>query len=338
MPSVSGQSSSAERSSSSTPTRGSRRSNAGEHSRLTAHTKREETSPAAPEIAKKRARNSSGNITVAAPRKSVTVFVKSDETEEFHKPKATVPSAAAVVAAAMAPTEVPPKHISGSPVMVAPSLPAGATTREKVIAVIDFLRSRRRRPDEEVVLTYTQKMYNVAPQETKACLSQLVDENKLVSIEYSNGVSYRYHMSVIARGDAITEKSNQIKAKYAAAAASTTTTTPKPAPVQAVRHSARVPTAKRPKPSATSAQSRNAAGNLLTQTEVTALKSFLRVISPRNGVVRPAHASNDTDNGDNGLVQKIRNLLPPDCLGGRSFVYNIFSRVCDSVKNSFFLL
>lgn len=294
-------------SSNSTPTRGSRRTtpntvdlNPRAIIPKATTVKCEDSSLNMSEIAKKRPRPSPvDNRSQPAQRKSVTVLVKTQPTEEFRSQKAELaPSSSG--------------RLSGSsPGFVPPDLPPGATPMDKVIAVIDYLRIRRRRPDKVIVLHYTEKMFGYNHKETSSFLDTMVNQGRLVCIKHDRGVSYRYHNTVVARGDNATKHSNKIKAKYAATTGHAAVTLPKVSATsttakQSVRVQAtkKVPTKLAP-PATVSAK--------LTQTEVNALKTFLRLISPDNAVVRPSNGGEK-----NGIIERVRSLLPSDSLGGKS--------------------
>uniref|UniRef100_A0A5K3F6I1 H15 domain-containing protein n=1 Tax=Mesocestoides corti TaxID=53468 RepID=A0A5K3F6I1_MESCO len=283
MPQILGQNSASEKPLSITPTRLSRRtaSELSSHSSVQIlHTKE----PPLFEPSKKRPRNSS-STPAAGQRKSVTVVLKAPDTEEFRTTNLPVAS----------PTT---DYSSKPPIMVAQPLPQEATPKDKVIAVIDFLRERRRRPDEKVVILYSERMYQVAPCDAKAALQSLVKEGRLFSVKYPSGISYRYHMSAVARGDTVTQQSNKIKAKYAA---TTTKSSGQNNPAKSSQsRSYSTPT------------SGLGIGDTFTRAEMNTLKSFLRLISPDNGVVRPSHV---TSGDGNKIVDKIRSLLPRDELG-----------------------
>lgn len=233
----------------------------------------------ATEPPRKRSRNSVDS-SAPSPRKSVTVTVKAQDTEEFHPPSA------AVIQSGLS---TPSKNDSVTP----QTLPPDAPNTEKVISVINFLRDRRRRPDEKIVILYSERMYQMSSTETKASLQSLVEENRIFRVKYPSGISYRYHMSVVARGDTVAQQSNRIRAKYAVSASKSNGTT-------------KTPTSRTPTP----------VGETFSGVEMTALKSFLRLISPSGCVVRP---SNLTPSGDCPVVDKIRTLLPQDILGGGEF-------------------
>ncbi|VDM17599.1 unnamed protein product [Hydatigera taeniaeformis] len=272
MPSASSDNVVSERSSSSTPARFSRRTASDIARSATAESLSKETSPT--ELPRKRSRNSLDSA-APSPRKSVTVTVKAQDTEEFHSPSATVIQSG---------LSTPSKNGSVTP----QTLPPNASNTEKVIAVINFLRDRRRRPDEKIVILYSERMYQLSSTETKASLQSLVEENKIFRVKYPSGISYRYHMSVVARGDTVAQQSNRIRAKYAVSASKSNGT-------------AKTPNSRTPTP----------VGETFSGVEMTALKSFLRLISPNGCVVR---SSNLTPSGDCPVVDKIRALLPQDVL------------------------
>ncbi|KAL5105486.1 Chromodomain Y-like protein 2 [Taenia crassiceps] len=274
MPSASSDNAVSERSSSSTSVRFSRRT-ASDVARLaTAESLSKDSAPTEPP--RKRSRNSVDS-SAPSPRKSVTVTVKAQDTEEFHSP-----SAAAIESGLSTPSK--------NGLVTPQTLPPDASNTEKVISVINFLRDRRRRPDEKIVILYSERMYQMSSTETKASLQSLVEENRIFRVKYPSGISYRYHMSVVARGDTIAQQSNRIRAKYAVSTSKSNGTTKTP-----------------------SSRTSTPVGETFSGVEMTALKSFLRLISPSGCIVRP---SNLTPSGDCPVVDKIRTLLPQDVLGG----------------------
>ncbi|VDK36561.1 unnamed protein product [Taenia asiatica] len=241
MPSTSSDNVVSERPSSSAPARLSRRT-ASDVARLaTTESLSKESSSTEP--LKKRSRNSVDS-SAPSPRKSVTVTVKAQDTEEFHSPSAAV---------IQSDLSTPSKNGS----VTSQTLPPDASNTEKVISVINFLRDRRRRPDEKIVILYSERMYQMSSTETKASLQSLVEENRIFRVKYPSGISYRYHMSVVARGDTVAQQSNRIRAKYAVSASKSNGTT-------------KIPTSR----------TSTLVGETFSGVEMTALKSFLRLISP----------------------------------------------------------
>ena len=241
--------------------------------------------PSPVEPPKKRSRNVPEN-SASSPRKSVTVTVKPHDTEEFHSP-----SAAAIIHSANSTSSSASKNSQTA----SQSLPPDASTSEKVIAVVNFLRDRRRRPEEKAVIHHCERMYHLTPTETKSTLQTLVDEGRIIRVKYSSGISYRYHMSVVARGDTVPQQPSKIRAKYTVS-------------MNRTNGASRAPTNRTSTP---------VKADTFSGVDMYRLKSFARLVRPNGCFVQPSAL---TSNEDYQMVEKITKLLPEEALGGGSWL------------------
>lgn len=212
------------------------------------------------------------------------------------------------------------------------------TIHAKVIKVIDLLRNQRKRPKASLVISLSEKIYNLSPETTKQALDAMVKEKRIFSVVCKNSVSYRYHLGLVARGDSPTATQfARIKEKYTKInnanknGANRMPPPPTMPPGKSTKRQSTGPAIQRLTPSVfseLSTSSNEHKGLQLTNSEYAMLKSFLRIISPTNRQVGPS-----VGDVTKSLANKIRTLIPVE---GKSFVYVLFQaygKTCSNGNN-----
>ncbi|KAM7542796.1 hypothetical protein Aperf_G00000003239 [Anoplocephala perfoliata] len=217
----------------------------------------EERTSSSKEPPRKRIRTPA-DVPVISPRKSVTVTVKANEVEEFCSPS------------------ISGNNPSSKNVL---NLSSKASNSDKVIAIIDFLRERRRRPDENIVITCAERMLNMPQNVTISALKSLVNANRITRVKYPSGYSYRYRPTGIGRGVAVT-------------------------------HRVRTRNSGNAQKSSSNRASKSSAGRFATpvfsETELATVKDFVELISPNNGILRLPKM---TEDGQSAVLDNIHSDL-----------------------------
>lgn len=196
---------------------------------------------------------------LASPRKSVTVTVKANEVEEFCSPSTSGNNSS-------------PKNIL--------NISSDASNSDKVIAIIDFLRDRRRRPDENIVINCAERMFDMPQNVTISVLKTLVDANRIIRVKYPSGYSYRYHTTVVARGDSVTNQTPRVRSRNSGNAQKSNSNGAFPVSCSTTL--------------------------VFSETELATVKAFVELISPSSGILRP---SKMTANGQSTVLDNIHSAL-----------------------------
>uniref|UniRef100_A0A0X3NP69 SAMD1-like winged helix (WH) domain-containing protein n=2 Tax=Schistocephalus solidus TaxID=70667 RepID=A0A0X3NP69_SCHSO len=270
-------------------------------------------------------------------RKSVTIMLKTLPTQEFHNTTSTHKVRSEVPPLAPKNQTTEKKKVSssgggggggsnsshsGAQQTAAKSSKPVTTANQKVLNVIDKLRDNRRRPKEEVVIDVAKKLHDLTPDATRAALHALVREGHLCSINCSSGISYRYPVSTVARGDLPRHVNitNKIKARYAKqpSARSRSHIGSRKNPNSSgggksrdrpVSSSTGGTTSKATPPPRNSQDLSGESANI----DFVTLKSLLGLVSSLNASKAPRSSISPPDDPST-LVEKIRHLMPPHAL------------------------
>uniref|UniRef100_A0A183S7H9 Chromo domain-containing protein n=1 Tax=Schistocephalus solidus TaxID=70667 RepID=A0A183S7H9_SCHSO len=279
-------------------------------------------------------------------RKSVTIMLKTLPTQEFHNTTSTHKVRSEVPPLAPKNQTTEKKKVSssgggggggsnsshsGAQQTAAKSSKPVTTANQKVLNVIDKLRDNRRRPKEEVVIDVAKKLHDLTPDATRAALHALVREGHLCSINCSSGISYRYPVSTVARGDLPRHVNitNKIKARYAKqpSARSRSHIGSRKNPNSSgggksrdrpVSSSTGGTTIKATPPPRNSQDLSGESANI----DFVTLKSLLGLVSSLNASKAPRSSISPPDDPST-LVEKIRHLMPPHALEGKFWMTDI---------------
>nr|VZI05106.1 unnamed protein product [Spirometra erinaceieuropaei] len=266
-------------------------------------------------------------------RKSVTIMLKTLPTQEFHNTTSTHKVRSEVSSLAPKTQASEKKTVSsggcssnsshsGTQQTVTKSCKPATTINQKVLNVIDKLRDNRRRPKEEVVIDVAKKLYDLSPDATQAALQALVREGLLCSINCSSGISYRYPVSTVARGDLPRHVNitNKIKARYAkqpsARSRSHIGNRKVPGSSKGGKPRDRTSSASTGVTSTKAAQPPHNFQDLSgasTNIDFATLNSLLGLVSSLNPSKAPRSSISSPDD-PSALMEKIRHLMPPHVL------------------------
>ncbi|VDL39582.1 unnamed protein product [Hymenolepis diminuta] len=205
----------------------------------------------------------------SSPRKTVTVTVKANEVEEFYAPSNA--------------------SSNNSTIWNGLSIPEDASIPDKVMAIIDFLRDRRRRPDENIVISCAERYLKMPSSEILNVLKGLVDSNRVIKIKYPSGYSYRYPINRSSSKKSVptTSASNKAPTKSKTTARSSEST-------------------KKSSQNGGFTSSKNRPSPIFRDAEIKAVQSFAKLILPYEGIVRPLKM---TANGKSPVFDKIESAL-----------------------------
>nr|CAH8874356.1 unnamed protein product [Trichobilharzia regenti] len=165
------------------------------------------------------------SLPVGHTRKSVTIMLKASPTLEFQSAKSLL-SPNSRPLANVASKSTPRKRIQ---VKTDPDTSLSESHSEnednsvltnsllsKVMSVVAYLKTLRRRPVQELVLKLCVNRYNMSEKNALSALNTLISRGQLFGVESAKGISYRLHPYTVARGDLkkSTSLSAKIKAKY----------------------------------------------------------------------------------------------------------------------------
>nr|CDS25995.1 enoyl coenzyme A hydratase [Hymenolepis microstoma] len=212
---------------------------------------------------------SSQEPSFSSPRKTVTVTVKDNEVEEFYAPSNT--------------------SSNNSTVWNGLNIPEGVSIPDKVMAIIDFLRDRRRRPDENIVISCAEQYLKMSSRESLDVLKGLIESNRIIKIKYPSGYSYRYPINRSSSKKSIPTSSSSNKA-----------------PTKSRATTRNSENTKRSNHNGGFISSRNRSSHIFGDAEIKAVHSFAKLISSNKGIVRPLKM---TTNGRSPVFDKIESAL-----------------------------
>ncbi|VDO04364.1 unnamed protein product [Rodentolepis nana] len=212
---------------------------------------------------------SSQELPFSSPRKTVTVTVKDNEVEEFYAPSNA--------------------SSNSSNLWNGLTIPEGVSIPDKVMAIIDFLRDRRRRPDENIVISGAERYLKLSSCEILDVLKGLIESDRIIKIKYPSGYSYRFP----------TNRSSSKKSIPTTSASNKTQTKSK----ATTRNSA---STKKSSQNGGFISSKNRSSPIFGVAEIKAVHSFSKLISSNKGIVRPLKM---TPNGRSPVFDKIESAL-----------------------------